>query len=110
MDDHTEFSFEVRLVIARLARLVCKFDGGRTALSSEQEVMALIAHAAQHQRPEIQSLFDELLYLMGEDELAHLSAQGVVLPDAYARLLPEGKRQATERRRKRVYRGQIVED
>lgn len=110
MDDHTQFSFEVRLVIARLARLVCKFDGGRTALSSEREVLDLVIYALEHPRAEIQSLFDELLYLMNEDELAYLSSRGVVLPEAYARLLPGNKREAAKYPPRRVYRGQVVDD
>lgn len=110
MDEHTELSFEVRLVIARLARLVCKFDGTRTALSDQDDVLQLVNHALQHTRPEVQSIVDELLYLMTAEELAFLSQQGVSLPEAYAALLPGAKRSALAGRPKRVYRGQIIEE
>ena len=108
MDDDNRFSFEVRLVIARLGRLVCKFDGERTPLSDEDAVFALIRRASEHPRAEIQSLFDELLYLMTPEELSELSANDVVLPDAYAQMLPDNKREALQPRR--VYRGQVMDD
>ena len=110
MEDHTQFSFEVRLVIARLARLVCKFDGTRTALSEEGDILKLVMHAANHSRPEVQSVFDELLYLMTPEELAFLSHRGVVLPEAYAALLPAAKRSAATGPPRRVYRGQVIEE
>ena len=110
MDDHTEFSFEVRLVIARLDRLVSKFDGTRTSLSDEGNVMRLVTHALNHTRPEVQSIVDELLYLMTAEELALLSDRGVMLPNAYAALLPEAKRGAVSGRPRRVYRRQVTEE
>ena len=110
MEDHTEFSFEVRLVIARMARLVCKFDGTRTALSAEEDVLELVAHALNHARPEVQSIVDELLYLMTPEELAFLEQRGLVLPQAYAALLPRGRGDGATSRPRRVYRGQVIDD
>ncbi len=100
-------SFEVRLVIARMARLVRKFDGMATGLSCPEDILELIRVAGRHERPEVRAIYDEMLYLMEEPELQYLAEQGMELPAPYDRRV---KRQGEEKRPRRVYRGQVIYD
>ncbi len=106
MDDEL-MSFQVRLVIARMARLVRKFDGIATGLSSEEDILELIRVASADPRAEVQSIYDEMLYLMDEQELQYLMGHGLELPEAYAKRL---KVATASRRPRRVYRGQVLQD
>ncbi len=109
--DHSTLSFEIRMVIARMARLVRKFDGMKTGLSDEHDILELLRVAAGHERAEVRSIHDEMLYLMSREELQYLVDRGVDLPDEYAhRLHPPEAPVAPGRtaRPKLVYRGQVV--
>jgi hypothetical protein len=63
MEDEV-LSFQVRLVIARMARLVRKIDGVSTGLSREEEILDLLRLASEHRCPEVQSVYEQMLYLM----------------------------------------------
>ena len=111
MQDHTEFSFQVRLVIARLARMMCKYEGTRTALSNEHQVIQLIQRAARTERAGVQSVVDELFYLMDDEELQYLADRPIDLPAAWRGRLPERSAPVSSRGRpRRIYRGQVVEE
>lgn len=109
MESNLVFSFEVRLVIARLARLLRKYDHLRTGLSNEEDIMHLLEVASVHPRPEVQSIYEELCYLMSDDELRQLEDQGHTLPEEYARRLPGNvNKPKQDAKPKLMYRGQEV--
>lgn len=111
METNLTFSFEVRMVVARMARLVRKYDHLRTGLSNEEDIIHLLEVAAVHPRPEVQSIFDEMCYIMSDNELQMLADQGLTLPEEYARRLSgnKGKSNPEENAKPRMmYRGQVV--
>ena len=110
MQSPIDFSFQVRLAIARLARMICKMEGSRTSMSDENEILQLVHHAANHQNPEVQSVFEELVYIMTPEERAFLSERGIALPEAFEPDRPRQETSAETRRPRKVYRGRVVEE
>ncbi|MCC5858036.1 MAG: hypothetical protein JJT90_07765 [Ectothiorhodospiraceae bacterium] len=111
MDDDA-LSFPVRLAIARIARLVRKLDRVSTGLSREQEVVALLRLAAEHQHADVRSIYREMLDMMNMDELRYLADSGITLPADRCGGLPDarGKVASPDGRPRRVYRGRVIQD
>ncbi len=84
-------SGEILRVIDRLRRLIRRFDGDDADAGHLRD---LLHQAASHRRAEVQSVFDELLYIMSPDQLERLRRIGVELPPEYRALLPRDKRGA----------------
>ncbi len=105
-------SFPIRLVIARMARLVRKLDGVPTGLSREQEVFALLRMAAEHRHAAVRAIYREMLEMMSADELRYLSDSGITLPTDHRAGLPDaGSGNAhSDGRPRRVYRGRVIPD
>ncbi|MCC5811529.1 MAG: hypothetical protein JJU06_14255 [Ectothiorhodospiraceae bacterium] len=109
--DHSTLSFEIRMIIARMARLVRKFDGIRTGLSDEGDILGLLRVAEVHERPEVRSIYDEMLYVMSREELRYMVDHGLDLPEEYAARLappPVSMPPGEGARPKMMYRGQVV--
>jgi len=108
MEQEPAFSFETRLAIARIARLVRKSDGLVTGLSNQDNILELLKVASHHSQTAIRTVLGEMFAVMNDEEMLLLHGKGIALPAEHARrLAPAPAKPAT--RPQLVYRGQVVE-